>query len=132
MMEPCSQENRISRMEAAIDIIAKKVDGLASDFQLLKARMEDVLLSVEEHDRALKGNNGTIGLIAKVAGALEVLSDLQEALRGRGEKPGLIAMIDKLAHVAEGWEDTKKWAGRLVAGWMITTVLMILLELLKK
>jgi hypothetical protein len=63
-------------MENAINTITNKVDWLASGFQLLKVKMEDVLQNVEEHDRVLKGNNDTIGLIAKIARALELLSDL--------------------------------------------------------
>lgn len=132
MTIPCTQEERIARIEASVDNFGGKLDSLSTDVQLLTAEVRRVIPTIEEHDRALKGNNGTIGLIAKVASALEVLSDLQEALRGKGEKPGLIATIDRLTHITEGWEDTKQWAGRLIAGWLITTVLMILLEILRK
>lgn len=122
-MEPCSQEHRIARMETAIDGIANKVDGLAAEFQLLKVKVEDVLTNVEEHDRALKGNNGTIGLIAKVANALDVLQELNEALKGKGEKPGLISTIANLSDVVREWKDDRKWVTRVILAWVLTTLL---------
>jgi hypothetical protein len=131
-MEPCTQEERIGRIEDAVEKIGGQVQTLLGDFQLLRSKVEDALQTVAEHDRALKGNNGTIGLIAKVANALDVLSDLQEALRGKGEKPGLIATIDRLVKITEEWADTRKWVSRLIWGWVITTLLMLLLELVKR
>jgi hypothetical protein len=132
MEHACTQEERITRIEISVTTVGEKVDSLATDVKLLTQVVRQVIPTLEEHDRALKGNNGNTGLIAKVANAIEVLNDLQEALRGRGEHPGLIATIDRLVRATEEWNDTKKWLSRLVAGWLITTVMMILLELLKK
>jgi len=130
-MEPCSQEQRISRIEQAVNAIDQKVEGLVLEFQLFKAKMDSVLNSVEEHDRALKGNNGTVGLIAKVANALDVLYELNAALKGREEKPGLIATIDRLSKTVECWNDDRKWITRLVIGWVITTILGLVVIALK-
>lgn len=130
-MEPCTQEQRITRIEQAVENIAEKVEGLVLEFQTFRARMDNVLLSVEEHDRALKGNNGTVGLIAKVANALDVLNELNLALKGHAEKPGLIATIDRLSKTVECWNDDRKWITRLIIGWVVTTILGLVVIALK-
>jgi hypothetical protein len=60
---------------------------------------------VAEHDRALKGNNGTIGVIARVANSTGTMDDLGTTIRGRGDDPGLVGKIDKRAktgHLGHG------------------------------
>jgi hypothetical protein len=132
-MEACTQEERITRIEISVTTVGEKVDGLTTDVKMLtQVVQQQVLPIVAEHERALRGENGNVGLIAKVVNTVDILTELNRAMKGEGEKPGLIAVIDNLVRVTTEWNDTKKWASRLVWGWGITTLLMIVLELLKK
>jgi hypothetical protein len=78
---------------------------------------------VAEHDRALRGNNGTIGVIAKVANSMGTIDDLGTTIRGRGEEPGQVGKIDRLCDAVESLKDDRKWVMRLVLGWVVLTLL---------
>ena len=86
---------------------------------------------VEEHDRALYGNNGNVGVVAKVVSSVETLEDLKMALRGKGEEPGLIADIRTLMNWMGDWKDERKWINRLLIGLAIAEVFRIILEIAK-
>jgi len=81
---------------------------------------------VAEHDRALRGNNGTIGVIAKVSSSMGTIDDLDTTIRGRGEDPGLVGKIDKLVETVESLKDDRKWLVRIIIGWVIMTLLGVI------
>jgi hypothetical protein len=68
-----------------------------------------------------------IGIIAKVTNALDILADLQIALKGKEDKPGLISEINTLVKKISEWKDTKKWITRLIVGRFITSLLGLLI-----
>jgi hypothetical protein len=108
----CIQEERLERIEGCMLEMLK----LAPQIQL-------VLDQVAEHDRALRGNNGTIGVIAKVANSMGTIDDLGTTIRGRGEDPGIVGKIDKMTEAIESLKDDRKWVTRLIIGWVIVTLL---------
>ena len=131
MSLPCQQAERIERIENAVDRMTGQVSTLVTDFSVLKQRVETALDRVDDHEDMLKGVNGDVGVVAKVANLVEVFDELHETLRGKGKEPGLIAAIDTLTKKIAEWDDTKKWIGRLIVGWFITSLLGLLLITLK-
>lgn len=89
----------------------------------LAPQIQLVLDQVAEHDRALRGNNGTIGVIAKVASSMGTIDNLGTTIRGRGEDPGLVGKIDKLCETVDSLKHDRKWITRLVIGWVVLTIL---------
>jgi len=53
-----------------------KVLNKVDEINQLAPRIKLVLDQVAEHDRALKGNNGTVGIIAKVVTSVDTIEDL--------------------------------------------------------
>ena len=130
-MEPCTQENRITRIENTVGEIGSKVNTIAADVTVIRASTEAMAAKVEEHDRALYGNNGNVGVVAKVVQSVEKLEDLAIALRGKGEEPGLIAEIRNLMNYVGEQKDERKWMTRAVIGVVIAQLLGLLFMLLK-
>lgn len=125
----CPQEVRITRLENAVSSIQDQVSRMTAEFMVLKVRIEAALDQVAEHDRVLKGKDGSPGVIAKVANSVELIEDLNDALRGVDGASGLISEIRSLKEQIGDWGDTKKWLTRLVIGWVITAILgLIFLE----
>jgi hypothetical protein len=125
-MDPCTQTDRIGRIEEAVNGISAQVSALVTEFQVLKGKVEPVLAKVEEHDTALYGSNGNVGIVsdvARVSKALDVLDELNGALKGVGDKPGLISVISTLSEQMKEGKDTNKWVSRVVLGWVIATTL---------
>jgi hypothetical protein len=59
----------------------------------LGLQIKQVLDQVAEHERALRGNNGTIGVVAMVANSMGTIDNLDTTIRGRGEDPGLVGKL---------------------------------------
>ncbi len=97
----------------------------------IKDRVETITSTIEEHDRALYGNNGNVGVVAKVVSSVETLEDLKMALRGKGEDPGLIADIRTLMNWMGDWKDERKWLARVIIGVVITQLIGYVLIFLK-
>jgi hypothetical protein len=131
MSVPCQQNDRIEHIEIAVDNMTGQVTTLVTDFAVLKKSVETALTTVGEHDRALRGYNGDMGLVAQVIQLTAIFTDLNGALRGTGKEPGLISSIDGLAKKINDWEDSKKWITRLVVGWFITALLGLVVIALK-
>ena len=130
-MQPCTQEHRITRIEASVDVISEKVNQVANDVSVIRDKVEAVTKTVDEHDRALYGSNGSVGVVAKVVQSVETLEDLKIALRGKGEEPGLISDIRTLMDWMGEWKDGRKWINRLLAGLAVAEVFRIVLEVMK-
>ena len=130
-MEPCQQENRITRIENAVGEIGEKVNNIAADVSVIREKIDGVTRTVEEHDRALYGNNGGVGVVAKVVQSVETLEDLKIALKGKGEEPGLISDIRTLMDWMGEWKDGRKWINRLLVGLAVAEVFRIILEVMK-
>ena len=79
-----------------------------------------------EHDRVLRGNNGAIGVIAKVASSIDIIEDLNVTIRGKGDNPGLVGKIDKLMETVEGLKNDRVWVTRLIIGGVIVTLLGVI------
>jgi hypothetical protein len=130
-MEPCSQKDRIERLEGAVDKIGEEVSQIAVDVSTIKTRMEPLIEMVGIHDRALRGTNGDIGITAKVTKAAEAMADLTLALRGRADEPGLIGDIHSLKKWTAEMKDERKWLTRLVIGIVLAEIGGLLFVMLK-
>lgn len=127
----CTQEERIKSIENATDEILHNQGEQNTRFALLSQQLEAYMLKVEEHDRALKGSNGAPGIIASIANMQETYQDVSEALRGKGERSGLIALVQELNRRLTSKEDSDKWLNRLVLGALITFTITQVLGLIK-
>ncbi len=131
---PCQQEGRIKNIEAKVDVITDKIEEIHPDIQVIKERLTATAETVEEHDRALRGSNGDVGLVAKVSETTASVNDLIKTLRGEGNDPGLIGALSRLTEKMGNWESTWRWLTRLVIGWVITSLIggMILVYVMEK
>jgi hypothetical protein len=134
MTEPCQQEGRIKNIEAIVDVITDKIEDIRPDLQVIKERLTVTAETVEEHERALRGSNGDVGVVAKVDVITTNVTDLVKTLRGEGQDPGLIGAISRLAEKMAGWEDTKRWFTQLIVGWFVTSLVggIILVYIVEK
>ncbi len=119
----CNNEERIAKLETAVAEVGTKIGEITSDIRIIRVKMEDTLEKVSEHDRALKGNNGNVGIISNVITSNSLITDLNQALRGTKEEPGLLADIREFKNFIAEYKDTQKWISRLIIGWIILTVL---------
>lgn len=115
-----NQEERISRMERAVDRIEDQVSQLILEFAGLKERVEAMLCRVDDHQKVLYGEKGKVGLISQG----ETLQELQQALKGYGREPGLIADIKNLLVKMGEFEDGRKWLTRLIIGAIVTDIVV--------
>ena len=130
-MEPCTQEGRITRIEASVNVITEKVNQVATDVSVIREKVEGVTEKVEEHDRALYGSNGSSGVVAKVVQSVETLDDLKVALKGRGEDPGLISDIKNLMGFMLEQKDERKWLLRAVVGVILAQLIGLIFMLVR-
>lgn len=114
------QEERISRIERAIDRIEGQVNQLVSEFTSLKERVEAMLTRLDDHQNILYGEKGKTGLISQG----EALHELQQALKGYGREPGLIADIKNLLVKMGEFDEGRKWLTRLIIGAIITDIVV--------
>jgi hypothetical protein len=115
-MEPCTQKERIERLEGAVDKIGGEVSGIASNVAIIKSRIEPLMDMVQSHDRSLRGNNGDAGLVSKVSTACNILDEFNYALKGDRKEPGLISDIKNLQTWMAEIKDERIWLTRLVVG----------------
>src|SRR5271157_6016755 len=92
----CEQDERITRIEESVERMDGKIDTLNTNQQKVITWLEIYMKRTDEHDIILKGENGEIGVVAKVVQAVDILTELNTALKGKEDKPGLIAAIDDL------------------------------------
>lgn len=119
---PNTQDNRLTRVELAVQRVEDQVAQLAKDFAEFKARLECI---VEDHQTALYGDKGKPGLVGQ-AGTLE---ELRVALKGYGREPGLIAEIQSLSKQMEVMGDGRKWVTRVIVSALITeTIIHVFLK----
>jgi hypothetical protein len=129
-MDPCQQENRIQRIEAAVDKIGVEVSQIAVDVGTIKTRIEPFFEVVQSHERALRGANGDVGLTAKVAGAAQAMAEFTVALKGDKGETGLIADIHGMKKWMGELKEERVWLIRLVLGIVIAEVVGLLFLLL--
>ncbi len=129
--QDCYQEERINRMERAVERIEEQVHQLVMEFSSLKGKMEQALQRQNDHQEVLYGMKGTTGLLGWKEKAAETLEELKLALKGYGDEPGLIAEIRALAKKIDEWDDTKKWLIRLVGALIVTEVLKLVFAFYK-
>lgn len=115
--EPQTQDNRLNRVELAVQRVEDKVAQLANDFGEFKERVEAM---IEDHQTALYGDKGKPGLVGQ-SGTLE---ELRVALKGYGREPGLIAEIKVLSNRMSEWDDGRKWLTRLIIGAIIADIIV--------
>jgi hypothetical protein len=115
--EAPTTDNRLTRVELAVQRIEDKVAHLIEEFSDFKTRIECV---IEDHQSTLYGDKGKPGLVGQ-AGTLE---ELRVALKGYGREPGLIADIQNLSKKMVEWDDGRKWLTRLVLGMLVTDILL--------
>jgi hypothetical protein len=129
-MDPCQQEKRIQRIEAAVDKIGVEVSQIAVDVGTIKTRIEPFFEVVHSHERALRGANGDVGLTAKVAGASKAMDELTQALRGNEGKPGLLSDINEINKYVSDLKDERKWVFRLILGIVLAEICGLLFILI--
>jgi len=127
----CTQEDRITRIEGTVTAIDGKLDAINTNQAKIMTCLDIYMKKVDEHDAILKGENGDVGVVAKVAQAVDILDELKIALKGKEDKPGLIAAIDVLVKRAASTDDDKVWLRRLIIGTVITWMLGIGLMIFK-
>ncbi len=115
-MEPCTQENRITRIENKIDKLVDVVSDVAGSINTLAIKMNNMVDTVAEHERTLKGTNGNTGIVAKVVQSVDLIDELNIAMRGEKDKPGLIAAIGEMNRKIGQWEESMTWLKRAVVG----------------
>lgn len=115
-----NQEERISRMEQVVDRIEQQVNQLVFEFTSLKDRVEAMLTRLDDHQNILYGEKGKTGLISQG----ETLHELQQALKGYGREPGLIADIKNLLLKMGEFDEGRKWLTRLIIGAIITDIIV--------
>jgi hypothetical protein len=130
-MEPCSQKDRIERLEGAVDKIGEEVSQIATNVNTIKVKIEPFFDMVQSHDRALRGMNGDVGLTAKVACASQAMAELTHALRGDKGEQGLLADILTLKKWVADMKDERKWLTRLVVGIVLAEIGGLLFVLVK-
>jgi hypothetical protein len=127
----CEQDERIARIEESVRCMDNKVDGLNTNQQKILTWLDIYMKKIDEHDAILKGENGNVGVVAQVVQAITILTELNTALKGREDKPGLIAAIDTLVRRNIVVDDEKVWLTRLIIGTLITWVIGIAVVLFK-
>lgn len=123
-MGPCAQEDRIERIEQAIESVEKQVGLIVSEVTALRALVTDKMKMVDDHQSVLYGGNGQSGMVSE----MDTLKELNLALKGYGQEPGLIAVIKQLAGKMDGIDETKKWAILLVLGTLMAQILGLILK----
>ncbi len=119
MAEPCMQENRITRIENKVDKLVDVVADVAVSIKTLANKMDSMVDTVAENERTLKGSNGNTGIVAKVVQSVDLIDELNEAMRGEKDKPGLIAIISEMNRKIGSWEESMTWLKRAVIGIVI-------------
>ncbi len=119
----CIQEERIQKVEEAVEQIASQVSLTYTKISGIETKLEKALVRLSEHHSILYGERGSSGLLAWKERAAETVDELKLALKGYGDEPGLIAEIKNLSKKISEWDDTKKWITRLVIGYIVTVIL---------
>jgi len=127
VMQPCTQTERINRIEQNVQELSTQAMSIAHSVDLLVQKIEPIIERVNEHDRALRGSNGDMGLVAKVAGMAETVASLNITIKGKDEDAGLVGDVSDIGKTIKEWADNQKWLFRLVVGWLITTALAALI-----
>ena len=123
VMQPCTQTDRIGRMEQNVQDIAKQTNEIANSVAILVVKLEPVITKVYENERALRGTNGDMGLVARVVGMTDVVNDLSVTIKGKGEDTGLVGEVSGIGKTIKEWADNQKWLFRMIVGWLVTTAL---------
>lgn len=134
MTDPCQQQERIKNIEVKVDGINYKIEEIRPDILVIKQRLTTTCETVEEHEKALRGSNGNVGVVAKVDVVTTSVAELVKTLRGEGQDPGLIGAISRLTEKMDGWEDMKKWFTQLIIGWFVTSLVggLVLVYIVEK
>ncbi len=123
MEHACTQENRITRIEEAVQEVNDKVDNLSDSVLTLTTILTPILDKVNEHDKVLRGSGGETGMLATVSDISKKMGELYTTIRGQGEDPGMVGFISELKKKLKESADTQQWLLRLVVGWSIAAVL---------
>ena len=75
MTNLCQQEGRIKSIETKVDVITDKIYEIRPDLVVIKERLTTTYETVEEHERALRGSNGDVGMVAKVSETTASVND---------------------------------------------------------
>ena len=122
-VQPCTQTDRIGRIEDSVKEISNQTKDIAHSVEILVLKMEPIIEKVNQHERALRGSNGDVGMVAKVSGMTEVVNDLHLMIKGRGEDTGMAGDVSDIGKTVKAWADNQKWLFRLIVGWLIITAL---------
>jgi hypothetical protein len=122
-VQPCTQENRITNIEKNVLEISAQATNIAHSVDLLVQKLDPIIEKVQEHDRALRGSNGDMGIVAKVASMSDTVNSLHVTIKGKDEDAGLVGDVSEIGKTIKEWADNQRWLFRLVVGWLVTTIL---------
>lgn len=120
VIHTCTQEQRITSIERITEEILDKLNEQHTTSAVFAGKMEAYMFKVDEHDRALKGVNGTPGVLSVIANMQATYDDVSEALRGKGDHAGLIALVMELNRRMTEKESKDQWMNRLILGGLVT------------
>lgn len=133
-MNPCTQEDRIGRIEGAVGEINKSVGALSSDVAVIKDKVLGMSDQVTDHERVLRGSNGDLGVISKIENSLPKIDRMEQAIfEDGGLKESMkdisacmaasrereVAAAEKEKAVVAEKKDNFKWLWRYVLGAII-------------
>lgn len=127
-MDPCTQDERIERIERNVDQLSQDVKQISADVcELTGIVKENLIKRLDDHDHVLNGYQNEPGLIFSSQEQTKVTKDLVKTLRGEGQDNGLIGAVTEAVKVINKLSDDQKWLSRLVIGAVIATVLGLVL-----
>lgn len=112
----CTQENRLVRIEKMLQEASACSGSISTRTQVIESRVDKVEDAIDEHEKAIRGYNGTPGLVGRLTADEAILGELQLALKGRGEDPGMIGTVKQIKITMDKWEDSQKITLSLVLG----------------
>ena len=129
-MEPCSQKDRISKIENAVERIEATVMELRTDFSQVKEKVNEALEKVWEHEDALNGRGKEVGLIARVSELVTTLEEMRIMLKGKGDDPGMVGTLRQIKAAMDKREDTEKWLFRLIGAYIVLELVKAILPMI--
>jgi len=96
------------------------IEKIKGEIELIKSQISAIHECEQEQIRTIKGNNGNVGLVAKMSKLEEVVESLVIIMDGKDGNSGMLFKMTLLIKSMEDIADNRKWFTRQVLGWVIT------------
>ena len=100
----------------------KRLDEIYELVRSTSQKLDGVAVLVDAHEKAIRGN-GTPGLLAVMNEIRPQVQESNEILKGKGDKPGMVARIDAIEKRLDGYVKPA-WTVVSTALAMLTTYLL--------